>query len=801
MCNIKTYTLFLCLSLVGFLPSLYGKDYAGAPKAPAYPLITIDPYISAWSVSDTLYHSAIRHWSGKKFPLQGILTVDGQPYRFMGKTENDWADLLELLKVNETETSFTCHTPSAQWNTLQFDDTNWKKGIGSYGKPGMPYNKTTWDSDKEDIWIRREFTLDDNLPSDSLYLQFTIDKSAEFYLNGEKLTEAVSNWKTTRQIPMDKQLRRLLRKGKNVLCAHVHSQDWAGVTDFGITSLKKAQEEYPVTALQQSVEVLPTQTVYRFTAGAATLKLTFTSPLLMNNLSLMCRPVGYIHYEIDFNDNQEHSAEIAFSLSPRWCLNYPAQPFITQERQTSRGMTVLTAGSQDQKILGKKGDDVRIDWGYLYLTSSDPDSRLFIDNSQNLCYQHTMKKQQEGTAIIGYDDIYSIEYFHTPTKGFWTHEGDIDEILYLASRQEKEIYDQCATFDQRLLKQATKAGGQEYAELCSMVYRQVIAAHKLIQSPHGNLLFLSKENFSNGSVGTVDITYPSIPLFLYGNLELCKALLNPIYEYCEHYHWNKPFPPHDVGTYPIANGQTYGADMPVEESGNMLILTAAICQKEKSTKYAMRHWSLLKQWADYLVGKGVDLDNQLCTDDFAGHSAHNCNLSIKSIIGIAAFGKMAVMNNDKETGRKYLDKAKEMAAQWEQMGLASDHYRLAFDQPESWSQKYNLIWDKYLGLNLFSPEVYQKEIAFYLKKMNCYGLPLDSRATYTKADWILWSAALADKEENFRELIAPLYKYATETQSRVPMSDWYETTTGNMVDFQARSVLGAFFIKIILDDL
>lgn len=153
----------------------------------------------------------------------------------------------------------------------------------------------------------------------------------------------------------------------------------------------------------------------------------------------MCRPVGYIHYEIDFTDNQEHSAEIAFSLSPRWCLNYPAQPFITQERQTSRGMTVLTAGSQDQKILGKKGDDVRIDWGYLYLTSSDPDSRLFIDNSQNLCYQHTMKKQQEGTAIIGYDDIYSIEYFHTPTKGFWTHEGDIDEILYLASRQEKRF--------------------------------------------------------------------------------------------------------------------------------------------------------------------------------------------------------------------------------------------------------------------------------------------------------------------------------------------------------------------------
>lgn len=789
--------IFLCLSFMWILTSAYGKKYAGAPKAPAYPLVTLDPYISAWSISDTLYHSTVRHWSGKKFPLQGILTVDGQPYRFMGKAEDEWQDLVELLKVNEIETSFTYHKPSIQWNSPLYDDTSWEKGRGSYGKPGMPYSKTNWNSDEHEIWIRREFTID-TLPSDSLYLQFTIDKSAEFYLNGEKLTETVSNWNTTRQIPMDKQLRRLLKKGKNVLSAHVYSQDWAGVADFGITSLKQAQEKYPITAKQQSVEILPTQTVYHFTAGAAKLKIIFTTPLLMDDINLMSRPASYIRYEVCFTDNKRHATQITFNLSPQWCLNYPAQPFTTQKRQTSYGMTVLTAGSKSQKILAKKGDDVRIDWGYLYLTSSTPGGTLFIDNHQNLCYENDIERK--GTIIIGYDDICSIEYFHNHTRGYWTLEGDIDKILYRASLQEKEIYKRCKRFNQNLLKQATKAGGEEYAKLCSMVYRQIIAAHKLIQSPQGNLLFLSKENFSNGSVGTVDITYPSIPMFLYGNLELCKALLNPIYEYCEYYHWDKPFPPHDVGTYPIANGQTYGADMPVEESGNMLILTAAICQKEKSTAYAIKHWKLLKQWADFLIGKGVDLDNQLCTDDFAGHSAHNCNLSIKSIIGIAAFGKIAIMNNDRETGHKYLNKAKEMAAQWEQMALTSDHYRLAFDQPKSWSQKYNLIWDKYLRLNLFNSEVYHKEVAFYLKKMNRYGLPLDSRATYTKADWILWSAALAEEEEDFRQLVAPLYKYATETQSRVPMSDWYETTTGNMVNFQARSVLGAFFMKIILNN-
>ena len=181
--------IFLFLSFMWILPSAYGKKYAGAFKAPAYPLITLDPYISAWSISDTLYHSTIRHWSGKKFPLQGILTVDGQPYRFMGKAEDEWQYVVELLKVNETETTFTCHQPSLQWNSLSFDDRDWKKGCGSYGKPGMPYNKTTWSSNEEDIWIRREFTIDNHLPSDSLYLQFTIDKSAEFYLNGEKLLD------------------------------------------------------------------------------------------------------------------------------------------------------------------------------------------------------------------------------------------------------------------------------------------------------------------------------------------------------------------------------------------------------------------------------------------------------------------------------------------------------------------------------------------------------------------------------------------------------------------------------------
>src|SRR5574344_3034094 len=231
-----------------------------------------------------------------------------------------------------------------------------------------------------------------------------------------------------------------------------------------------------------------------------------------------------------------------------------------------------------------------------------------------------------------------------------------------------------------MMEDASRIGGDEYAQLCALAYRQAIAAHKLVQAPNGDLLFLSKENLSNGSIGTVDITYPSSPMFLLYNTELAKGLLNHIFYYSESGRWNKPFAAHDVGTYPLANGQTYGGDMPVEESGNMLILTTAIACVEGNADYAAKHWDVLTTWADYLRKEGLDPENQLCTDDFAGHFAHNANLSVKAIMGIAGYGIMAEMMGEKEIANEYLSEAKAMAAKWESMANDGDHYKLTFDQ-------------------------------------------------------------------------------------------------------------------------
>ena len=95
-------------------------------------------------------------------------------------------------------------------------------------------------------------------------------------------------------------------------------------------------------------------------------------------------------------------------------------------------------------------------------------------------------------------------------------------------------------------------------------------------------------------------------MFLLYNPELVKGLMNHIFYYSESSRWPKPFAAHDVGTYPLANGQTYGGDMPVEESGNMLILCAALAQVEGNASYAARHWNVLSTWASYLAENGLD---------------------------------------------------------------------------------------------------------------------------------------------------------------------------------------------------
>jgi len=471
---------------------------------------------------------------------------------------------------------------------------------------------------------------------------------------------------------------------------------------------------------------------------------------------------------------------------------------------------------------------VRIDWGYMYVAAPKSAHAIqFITSEKDALNAFSINS---GAAImsgrllalntiipfgsvgklpvskfveIGYDDIYAIQYFGTNLRPWWNNSGKetIEGQLTLAATQYANVIAKCEALNKQLYASAVKAGGKTYADLCVLAYRQSIAAHQLVRSPQGELLWFSKENFSGGFINTVDVTYPSAPLYLIYNPKLMEGMLSGIFYFRESGKYKYDFAAHDLGSYPHANGQTYGEGMPVEESGNMIILTAAIAKAEGNAEFARKHWKTLSRWVDYLVNEGFDPQNQLCTDDFAGHLARNANLSIKAIVGIGCYAQLAKELGETQTAEKYRKIAEDMVPRWMKIADDGDHYVLAFGSPGTWSQKYNMVWDKVLGLHLFPQAVYNKEINFYLTKQNKYGLPLDSRKTYTKSDWIVWTATLANNQKDFAALTDPIYKYATETPTRVPLSDWHETTDGKQVGFQARSVVGGYFMKMLYQKL
>ena len=663
------------------------SSMAQVSKAPAYPLITHNPYFSIWSFTDKLNESTTKHWTGSNQSIIGLIKVDNQVYKFLGK-----------------------------------------------------------------------------------------DASA-------------------------------------------------------------SENDKMMQAKQLSVNMSATQTTYQFDCGAVSLNVTFTSPLIITDINILSRPVSYISMKTKSKDGKKHIVQIYVGASSAIASNKGSEEMVATG-YTTPNLNVLKIGTIEQPILQKSGDDLRIDWGYAYIAANKYHSKQsvqsindasqdFISNKSGMNESRVITNKSSTTQgsnlsintifnpdtardtetdhvlLVAYDEIKAIQYFKESLDPWWKLDPamNMDKMLQLANTQYTNVIAKCNRFNKQIYNDALAAGGDNYAKLCITAYRQAVAAHNLVKSKqNGELLFLSKENFSNGSINTVDVTYPSAPLFLNYNPSLMKGMLNGIFYFSEKSGlYKQPYAAHDLGTYPLANGQTYPEGMPVEESGNMIILAGAIVKSEGNASYAAAHWATLTQWVQFLEKEGLDPVNQLCTDDFAGHLARNANLAIKAIVGIRSYAMMAEMLGKKEIANKYTQIATKMAAKWQDLANAGDHYALTYNDKNTWSQKYNMVWDKLFGFHLFPQKVYDAEVAYYLTKQNEFGLPLDSRKTYTKSDWITWTATLSSNQADFDKLINPVYKFATNTPTKVPLSDWHETLNGKQIGFQARSVVGGYFIKVLHD--
>lgn len=592
-----------------------------------------------------------------------------------------------------------------------------------------------------------------------------------------------------------------------------------------------------VTAAKQvALTVMPTRSIYEFEEGGVRLTLTFMSPMLPDDLMVMSRPVTYVTWSAKSTDNAAHDVSVYIDADAELSVERPEQIVASQPGQAG-GLTTLRVGTVDQPVLATRGDDLRIDWGYFYLASNAKATTIAPAKDARGAFAKDGSLPQSTTAATGpakaapvlanafdlgkvsatpvsayamvaYDDSPgSIRYFNTDLKGYWTKDGvTITDLLQTAEKEYESLVKRCEAFDNELVADMKKIGGESYVRLGVLAWRQALAAQKICVDANGQPLSFSKENNSNGCIATVDLLYPASPQLLAFSPSLLKASLVPLLDYSASTRWKFDSAPHDLGTYPHATGQVYGGEntspMPVEESGNMLIILAALAKTEGNAEFSRKYWPTLTVWAEYLRKHGLDPANQLTTDDFAGHIARNTNLSAKAIMGIASYGLMADMLGKKDEAAAAMKTAREYAQTWTEMAAEGDHYMLVFGEKGqgTWSQKYNLVWDKLLGLNIFPPEVVSKEMAYYKTKINPFGLPLDSRKAYTKLDWSVWTATMAENRADFQAIIDACARFADETPDRVPLSDWYETESGKQTGFKARTAVGGVFMPFLKEE-
>jgi Glutaminase A six helical-hairpin domain/Domain of unknown function (DUF5127)/Domain of unknown function (DUF4964) len=587
---------------------------------------------------------------------------------------------------------------------------------------------------------------------------------------------------------------------------------------------------------QISLHVTPTRSIYEFVGAGVRVTLTFMTAALPHDLNVFARPLSYLTWTVYSADGAQHDVSIYDSTSSELAVNQTSEP-VVWSREPAGPLTALRVGTQAQPILGSAGDNHRIDWGYAYAAALTKQSQSaiganhtllndFVENGR-LPANHDSRMPRavdddmpvlafvfdlgrvgatpvQRQVIVAYDEIYTIKYFGEKLRPYWRRNGmGPKQLLEAASQEYPSVLKRCKKFDRNLMADLTKVGGERYAQICALAYRECMAACGLAADANEQPLFFTKENTSNGDISTVDVIYPMDPVWIFLSPTLAKATLVPILDYAASPLWKFPNAPHDLGTYPIVTGRPDGGEgMPVEESGNLLLLCDAIAHDDGNADFVKPWWPQLTQWAQYLENYGLDPENQLCTDDFMGHLAHNANLSVKAILALAAYGDLCKMRGDKADAEKFTKLAKADARHWMKVAADDDHYRLAFDKPDTWSQKYNLVWNRILHLNVFPPSVAQKEIAFYKTVMQPYGLPLDCRTHLTKTDWSFWTATLADNQSDFESFITPIYNFLDHTTLRVPLMDSYQTDQlgrGPGPLFHARPVVGGFFIKMLTD--
>ncbi|HTH66086.1 MAG TPA: DUF5127 domain-containing protein, partial [Gemmatimonadales bacterium] len=278
-------------------------------------------------------------------------------------------------------------------------------------------------------------------------------------------------------------------------------------TTYELTGGERERRDGGAPTLEQTgLDVLPTRTIYTLRGGGIQLTLTFFTPALPGDLDVLSRPLTYLQWTAGSTDGRPHAVSLYWEAGSDLVINTPDEP-VTAARLQIDGQPALRMGSRAQQVLGRRGDDVRIDWGYLYMAADRADGvtaaigtrqetrRAFtggdpLQSTDDLPADDPLAGPQRPSVLafrvdlgqvtqavtrylmLAYDDLYSVEYLGRRERAWWRRHGATAVDLLRDGRKDHDaLLARAETFDAGLIADLTAEGGEQYARLAALAYR------------------------------------------------------------------------------------------------------------------------------------------------------------------------------------------------------------------------------------------------------------------------------------------------------------------------------------------
>ena len=595
---------------------------------------------------------------------------------------------------------------------------------------------------------------------------------------------------------------------------------------------------------QRSVTVLPLRTIYVFEGGGVELTLTFLSPTLPHDLELVSRPASYVTFQVRATDaRRARRRRLLRRVGPDRGQRAEPEGGVGARERNDRPADACASARRTQPVLAKDGDNLRIDWGHSMSPcprQSGTTTRIARDidappqlRGQGRAARRPTTRSRRGAmddrapvlavafalgsvgaapvrrhVIVAYDDEWAVEYLGragarlvAPQRRRRAGDAPRRRGDYARLVTASESYDAALMRD---LRAARRRGRSRAWRRWRSGRRWPRTSWSPMPRP-ARPLYFSKENFSNGCMGTVDVTYPSSPFFLLFCAELLAAQLRPVLEYAASPRWKFPFAPHDLGRYPKANGQVYGGgekteenQMPVEESGNMLLMLGAL---------ATLHDDVVAEQAvladDREVGR-VSREQRLRPREPAvDRRLRRAPRAQREPVDQGDPGHRRRRGSGRASRRQAGggSPARRWRPAWPPSGTRPRPTAITIASP---STARDLEPEVQPGVGHsagLSPVPRARAAARAGLLQDGSRTPTACRSTAApttrRATGSCGPRPSPTRRPTSRRSSRRCYAFLDETPDRVPFSDWYSTTSGLKRGFQARSVVGGVFVPLL----